>query len=200
MSRGIFVICSTLVASLLAGVGVAQATIVEAMTTAKMTSRADLIVRGQVVAQKSQWDDSHGRIFTDVTLQVAETYKGAQQKTIVIRNLGGVVDGIGMRTIGEVQFGGREEVFVFLRQTAMGSTIPIYQTIGMAQGKMTILHQGGVAHVMSTAGGATLATVDAAGNTQLVDSGSPQLRPLADLVAEVKQLLKAAPAKSGPQK
>ena len=93
----------------------AQATIVERLGLPDLVAKSDRIVRGTVISQESRWDDGHDRIYTDVTVRVADTYKGPAAQTLVVRRQGGTVSGIGMRTIGEVVFSNGEEVMLFLQ-------------------------------------------------------------------------------------
>src|SRR5262249_10925695 len=112
----------------------ARATVVESLELRDLCARADRIVRGQVVRRRAYWDDAHQRIWTDVTIRVDATFKGPASQTLMVRRLGGSVGGIGMRTIGEVEFADGEEVFLFVRRAA-----DAYQTVGLAQGKLHIV-------------------------------------------------------------
>src|SRR5262249_33628227 len=145
----------------------AQATIVEALDTPALVGRADQIVRGRVVAMRAYWDGSHERIWTDVTVRVAETFKGAQAATLVVRRLGGSVGGIGVRTFGEVEFSDGEEVFLFLRRVPSKPTA-VYQTVGLAQGKLRIVRDASGARAMADVHGATLMVREPDGRPRMV--------------------------------
>jgi hypothetical protein len=124
------VIC---VASIVASV--AHATVLVPLDTQALTQRADRVVLGTVESQVSRWSDDHQAIFTDVTIRVTKTYKGAPQpgQTVVVRREGGVVDGIGMRVFGAAHFAVGEEVLLFV-ETRGGAAY----TVGMTQGKLHV--------------------------------------------------------------
>jgi hypothetical protein len=165
----------------------AHATIVEALDTRGLVNLSDRIVRGHVVSQVAAWDDAHQRIWTDVTIRIDETYKGTPAgATLLIRRQGGSVAGIGMRTIGEVEFANGEEVFLFLRRVPLKSG-EIHQTIGMAQGKLRIVRDANGTRVIADPRGANLMTRGADGRAR-IQPGAPSIRSLADLEHEVKQL------------
>jgi len=165
----------------------ASATIVATLDTRALVAESDQIVRGRVVAQMARWDDAHERIFTDVTIRVDETYKGARTATLLIRRQGGSVGGIGMRTIGEVEFAAEEEAFLFLRRIPHTN---LFQTVALAQGKLRIVRDRAGARVVSDPRGATLMTRDASGNAVLAP-GRPSTQPLAGFEAELRRLVGA---------
>src|SRR5688500_8617231 len=119
--------------------GPAAGTVVEELGTEALVARADRIVRGRVLQQQSRWDEARERIYTDIEIAVDESYKGGALKTVVVRRLGGSVDGIGMRAIGEVLFADGEEVFLFLRRIGTDKLYDVHQTIGLSQGKLRIV-------------------------------------------------------------
>jgi hypothetical protein len=123
----------------------AFATAVETMGTAELVAQSDSIIRGRVIARAASWDPGHTRIYTDVTVHVEEIYKGPANETLTVRRLGGSVDGIAMRTIGEAQFADNEAVFLFLRRLPISQPNTVYQTVGMTQGKFQILPDAGSA-------------------------------------------------------
>ena len=133
----------------------ARATVVESLDLRELVNRSDRIVRGHVTAQRAYWAD--GRIWTDVTVRVEATFKGAPaatlpaSQTLIVRHLGGKVGTIGMRTIGEVQFAPDEEVFLFLRRAA-----DAYQTVGLSQGKLRIVRDASGARAIGNLQGAKL--------------------------------------------
>src|SRR5262249_47555275 len=100
----------------------AGATVVQSLDLPQLVGQSERIVRGHVAAQRAYWAD--GRIWTDVTVRVDATYKGPAAQTLLVRRMGGSVNGIGSRTIGEAEFGNGEEVFLFLRKAA-----DAYQTV-----------------------------------------------------------------------
>src|SRR5262249_61601046 len=143
------------------------------LDTRALVAESDQIVRGRVVAQMARWDDAHERIFTDVTIRVDETFKGARTATLLIRRQGGSVGGIGMRTIGEVEFAAEEEAFLFLRRIPHTNLL---HTTAPAQGKLRIVRDRAGARVGSDPRGAPLMTRDAARNAVLAP-GPPTTQP-----------------------
>lgn len=114
----------------------AGASVILKMNTQQMTLLADQIVHGRVVRTKSEWDKNSRRIYTYTTLTVLESLKGkATYKEVIIRQLGGSANGIGMRVPGAAKFRLGEEVVVFLEEKK--KSIP--QVMGMAYGKYTVL-------------------------------------------------------------
>jgi hypothetical protein len=113
----------------------AHATVLAPLDTRALTARADRVVLGTVESKVARWSDDHEVIFTDVTIRVTRSYKGAVKpgQTLVVRREGGVVDGIGMRVYGAASFAVGEEVLVFA-QTRGGATY----TVGMTQGKLHV--------------------------------------------------------------
>jgi hypothetical protein len=155
----------------------ARATVVLSLDLRELVARSERVVRGHVTAQRSFWDDAHRGIFTDVTIRVDATFKGEPVQSLVVRRLGGSVGGIGMRTIGEVEFGNGEEVFLFLRRR-MADT---YQTVGLAQGKLHIVRDAAGARAVTNLQGA-----------RLLGEGQPAVRMLGELERDVRALAGAA--------
>ena len=83
----------------------------------RISRNADAIVLGKVINQKSEWDAEKSRIYTDVTIDVDECLKGGMSNsTVVVRHLGGEVDGIGEFYSYVPQFKKSEEVLVFMKK------------------------------------------------------------------------------------
>jgi hypothetical protein len=115
----------------------AYASIILAISDQQMTVRASSIVRGKVVKQFSQLEQSDRRIYTYTTISVLDMLKGpANTKEITIRQLGGIANGIGMHVPGSASFSLGEEVFVFLESNRISSH---YLVMGMAYGKYSII-------------------------------------------------------------
>src|SRR5262245_44811998 len=109
--------------------------VVGAYDVKSLTTAADLVLVGRVVGQRAQWTDDRRAIFTDVEVELDGVWRGARRRGehVVVRHLGGTVDGIGMRTIGEPRFAPRDEVVLFLRRLG-----PVHHVVGMAQGKLDV--------------------------------------------------------------
>ncbi len=123
---------------------------------------APLVVRGAVGARFSDWGlarDGRRRIYTYYELIVSERLKGdsGEQRLILMRELGGEVDGVGMQVSGVAQFQPDEEVVVFLSPgvpDAKGRTA--FDVRGMMMGKFTVKTEEGGDEVLDGAGTSAL--------------------------------------------
>ena len=114
----------------------ASATQVIHKSVQQLGSESVAVVRGQVTDIHSFWNDSHTKIFTEVTVAVAETYKGAAAPTVRVLQLGGVVDNVKVTVHGALQWRLDEEVLMFLEPYRQGA----YHVSGFSQGKFQIEH------------------------------------------------------------
>jgi hypothetical protein len=101
---------------------------------ASLTQSSDAVVRGKVKATQSRWSADHKRIITEVTIDVAEFFKGGGSSTLVVRQPGGEIDGIGQKVSGLASFSEGEEVVLFLERLETDK----YRVNGMAQGKYRV--------------------------------------------------------------
>ena len=113
----------------------ARASVAMAMSVEDLTDKADLVVRGKVLSQESQWTRA-GRIVTTVHVVVDAGLKGQAPKTIDVEHRGGHVGKIAQQVEGEVAFADGEEVLLFLKPRA-GSTTR-FGVVGLGQGKFHI--------------------------------------------------------------
>jgi hypothetical protein len=118
-------------AALAASAPPAQATLVRGFSLAALTLEAHDVVRGVVVDQSSFYDPSRDRIYTDSVIAVAEALGGAQRagELVVVRQMGGIVDGLQHRVVGTAPLALGAEVVVFTRTDGA-----IHYLVGMAQG------------------------------------------------------------------
>ena len=96
------------------------ATTVIPMDVEKLTAVSTHIVEGRALDSTSQWNSEHTLIFTYTRFQVTRALKGEAPATIVVRQLGGTVDGISQRVAGVRPWRAGEEALLFLQP----STIP----------------------------------------------------------------------------
>jgi hypothetical protein len=104
-------------------------------------AEAPVIVRGTIGVNYTNWADSPSlgrRIYTFYELQTEEVLKGkvASSQTIILRELGGIKDDIGMEVAGTAQFNKDEDVVVFLGSINTDGSHDVY---GMAMGKYNIV-------------------------------------------------------------
>jgi hypothetical protein len=164
--------------------GAAHATTMIPLDLHALAARADRVVLGTVLASESRWTADHGTIYTEVTLRVERSYKGAvkEGETLVVRREGGTAGGIGMHVFGAARFDVGEQAVVFVEQRGGASYI-----VGMAQGKMRVEMQAGkrVVHAPDTSGISMLPTP---GTTKAAPPPMRQ-RPLEDFEAELRSIL-----------
>jgi hypothetical protein len=99
-----------------------------------VTSLADsstVIATGKVLASSSAADGV--AIYTYVTLQVGDVLKGSLTagESIVLKQMGGIANGVGLHISGQARFAVGEEVLVFLAVRPRDRTL---YTVGLAEG------------------------------------------------------------------
>lgn len=83
----------------------------------KVARDATLVVRGTVVGPvTSAWNDSHDVIFSYATIRVSHYLAGEGPQTLVVREVGGTVDGYTQEAIGFPELREGENVVLFLTQ------------------------------------------------------------------------------------
>lgn len=106
----------------LAAAGVVTATSIVIPSDDELIIGARAIVRGNVTAVTSGYDDAHKSIFTYITLQVQEVFKGnITTSEIVIKEPGGVTGTRGSMIFGTPEFKVGEDVLLYLDTWADGS-------------------------------------------------------------------------------
>ncbi|MBM4379215.1 MAG: hypothetical protein FJ086_07935 [Deltaproteobacteria bacterium] len=114
----------------------AEATVVLQQSFEEMTADAHLVVRGVALRSASRWDDEGRRINTWTELRVTEVLKGSAGSTVLVRQAGGVVGGVGQSVAGAAEFREGEEVLLFLVHP--GDDPKGYVVSSMAMGKVTL--------------------------------------------------------------
>ena len=108
---------------------------------------ASLIVRGQVVDTWSAWDSSHEVIFTYATVRVSRYFgEVTGPDTVMVREVGGTVDGYTQEAIGFPAIRRGENVVLFLSQWEDGSD---YRIHAFNQGKYLVRERGGIEVLVS---------------------------------------------------
>jgi hypothetical protein len=112
-------------------------------SVAELVRRADLCLVGRAVARESFWRE--GRIFTRVTVQAEEVWKGgaAPGQTVEVLTLGGVVGALAQRVDGSVTVDVDERVALLLAREPGGAFVPL----GLWQGVFRVDGQGPEAKV-----------------------------------------------------
>jgi hypothetical protein len=94
--------------------GTARGTIILKLELPDLVGRADQIFVGKVVRVESRWGENRRQIVTDTTFRVERGVRGvAGGREVVVRHLGGVVGGIGMKISGTPSFGLGQTALVF---------------------------------------------------------------------------------------
>ena len=178
-------LAAALLVSLSGGAG---ASVMAEVEVPQLARDADLVARGKVASTESRRSRDGKRIYTVVTLQVGETWKGAPAETVQIQVPGGAVDGIAQIVQGAPRFTEGEEVVVFLRGGPKSPDLPALplRVVAMAQGKLRIdRNAAGVEVAVPDLTGLELLREGAA-----VPVPAPKLEPIP--VIELQQQVKAA--------
>jgi hypothetical protein len=108
---------------------------------------ASLIVRGQVMDSYSAWDSAREVIYTYSTVRVTRYFgETTGPDTIVVRNVGGTLDGYRQEAIGFPELRNNEHVVLMLERTADGTD---YSIRAYNQGKYLVRQRGGVEVLVS---------------------------------------------------
>lgn len=123
-----------LVLSLCVFTGMVHATQIIHRTVEQLGNESTEVIRGKVAAIQSYWNSDKSKIYTEVIINVDESYKGSGQRTVRLVQLGGVVDNVKVTVHGALQWRANEEVLLFLEPYKGGA----YHVSGFSQGKFTI--------------------------------------------------------------
>jgi hypothetical protein len=111
--------------------GIANSATVLRFGWEELAQRADRIVEGTVTHTDVHWNDAKTKIYTDAYIKVTSTLKGQPAETLVVRQLGGELDGIGAMIPGSPRYAAGEELIVFAEDRPDGAVV----TLGLFQGK-----------------------------------------------------------------
>lgn len=115
-----------------------EAQLVE-VTTAELAQAAQAIVRGNVTAIRSEWNEGRTYIWSFVTIDVSDALRGPNAgEAIEVMIPGGVVGEIAQTSSDQVTFAQGEDVIVFLGQeTYQGADY--YNVVRLVQGKFSVV-------------------------------------------------------------
>ncbi|MGH9513166.1 MAG: hypothetical protein ACRD2U_13625 [Terriglobales bacterium] len=91
------------------------ATTVIPLSVENLTAISSHVIEGRAISTWTQWNAAHTVIFTYTKFQVSRTLKGEAPPTVVVRQLGGTVDGITEKVPGVRHWGVGEQAVLFLR-------------------------------------------------------------------------------------
>ena len=127
---------------LAASLPAAAATVRGPAGVAELTASAEAVLHARVVARESRWGaggETSGLIFTRVTLQPIEWWKGGGAPVrVVVRVPGGSVGDLTQTVDGMAGFFPQEEVVVFLRKLGEEAGAAVYAVERLALGKFSI--------------------------------------------------------------
>lgn len=172
--------------------GRAHASLVLALELPAMTAAADAIVVAKVAATRSWKAQNEKTIFTEIKLEVAETWKGislAGTRTITIVQPGGTVGDLEMHVHGLPRFSQGEDAVLFLNARDPQRPGLGFILTALGQGRRRLFRDG-EGRVMAAPGDRSAAVLkDALGRWQ---SAPPEPAvPLDDLRQQVRLLLEA---------
>lgn len=108
---------------------------VRKLTLDELVSKSEMILTGSVVDKYSEWNAEKTRIYTRVTVDVAEYLKGeGLEKSITVTHLGGEIGDVGELYTGTARFEKDEEVILFMKRDSRGNL----RVTGSNQGKYRI--------------------------------------------------------------
>ena len=101
-----------------------------------LSEKADVILTGKVLKQKSEWDKNKTRIHTNVTVEVDEYLKGSSgDKNIIITHPGGEVGDVGELYSHMPTFKNYEDVLLFVKKDKRDMS---YKVLNGEGGKLTL--------------------------------------------------------------
>lgn len=115
------------------------------LSTDELTEKSDAIITGKVNGIHCEWNDERNQIYTYISVQVDTVLKNknaVDNETIVIKQLGGIMDSLQLFIPGMPSFDMGEEVLLFLvdrEKDPVSGKLKNYRVRGLAQGKFSII-------------------------------------------------------------
>lgn len=168
----------------------AEATVAVQLSRAELVAQSDLVVRATVVGVTSRWNEDRSQIISLTTLRVGEVMKGDRvEAQLVLRQLGGEVDGLVSRIAGNPVFTRGQEAVFFLRR---GPGV-VYLT-GLAQAVFYVDPPvSGTTPVHRDLAGLTFAQLTSGAPMRLYEAPAERAESLQHLCADVRALAGGAP-------
>lgn len=163
---------------------VALASTVMALDLGELLRASDEVFVGEAIDAEVH-RDALGRIVTDVSVRIAESIAGERGvgEEVVLRCLGGSLDGLGMQVPGEARLAVGETALVFARRSDGGWL----RAVGMSQGVLPM--EPGDEGWMVEPGGAGLSLVrPGGGRLQPATGALTEARPFTELRARLSAL------------
>lgn len=183
--------------AILLAVPPARGTVVEDRSLSELSRLSHLVVRATVTGQQVQWDEQHQFIVTRTFLAPSASLKGTAPGRVVVRQVGGELDGQRLHVEGAARFRIGEDVVLFLERHPVAKGEFVLQS--MAASKFTVVPTQSGPVVQRSLSGLTLARRDRAGTlrpTELAPDNAPGL-PWAAFLRDVRAGA-ALPAPAAP--
>jgi hypothetical protein len=123
---------------LLAVSGLLFATTVIPLGVESLTRMSTHVVEGKAVSSTSEWNADHTFIFTYTQFEVQKTLKGQAPNTVMVRQIGGTVDGITQKVAGVRHWSTGEEAVLFLQPSSTQDGALV--VTGLMQGNFLMRH------------------------------------------------------------
>jgi hypothetical protein len=103
---------------------------------AELARESEAIVVAKVVGNTAAWDADRRLIWTETTLLVIESWKGALEGQVAIKEPGGEVGPVGQHVPGMARYQPGDTVVVFMKKDVLGQ----WRTHGCIQGLFRVVH------------------------------------------------------------
>lgn len=127
-----FALCLAGATSALLAPAPSTATVMPRLSLRDLVGSAQRIFIGTALRAKSRWTDDGRFIVTDTVVRIDQSLDGAAASggTVIVSELGGSVDGIGLRVAGSTELPLGQQVLLF----AQGASTGPLRVVGMRQG------------------------------------------------------------------
>ena len=165
-------------------VAVGSAAVAKKLSLEFLVKNATIIVQGTVKSTEAAWDKDNKEIWTEVKIEVSETFKGDKAETVSVFAHGGTVGEKAQEVAGSASFKAGEKVIVFGWKDSNGRM----QILGMAQGKFILYFaKDDLEYAKNSVSGMTL--VDDDGKKLKEDESKPTEMKLSDFTQAIKDFV-----------
>lgn len=112
------------------------------LSTEELTRDSEIVVVGEVRDASSYWSEDGTTIFTKAKVMVDQVVKGIHHTEVDIEYKGGEVGEIGLKVSDAPSLEKGEKVILFLEAKKVEKGIKVFNIVGNAQGKYTIMGNG----------------------------------------------------------
>lgn len=141
-------------------VGTVHATTVKPMSVEDLTQSASFVIEGRAVDAWTDWNPDRTVIYTYTRFSVARSLKGSPASSIVVKQAGGVKDGLKQTLFGVRHFQVGEDAVLFLRPSEVrdGTLVVVglmqgnFRVVRSATGQTLVTNGVPDAHAMTSSG------------------------------------------------